>query len=75
MATGALIIYAPLPTGRPAKGNLDLFEGVLNGVVGYHLLFEDVGAGFGRFHHFDNFAECTTFAFLHGGHSFLCQIL
>ena len=42
----------------------NLFEGVLNGVVGNHVFFEDVGAGFGRFHHFDDFAVCTAFTFL-----------
>lgn len=51
-----------------------LFEGVLHGVVGYHLFFEDVGAGFGRFYHFDDFRVGAAFTGLKGCNGFLCHI-
>lgn len=51
-----------------------LFEDALYCVVGYHLLLESVGAGFGRFHHLDNLRVGTAFAFLQRCNGFLCHI-
>lgn len=53
---------------------VDLLEGVLYGVVGYHLFLEDVSAGFGRLYHLDDFAVSAAFTFLQRGDGFLCHI-
>lgn len=54
---------------------VDLFEDVLDSVVGHHLFLEGVSAGLGALHHFDDLAVGAAFTFLERCYGFLCHIL
>ena len=77
VGAGQSAFFRPGRGGRGVDsgwGKGGLLQSVLNGVVGNHLFFEDVSAGFGRLNHLDNFAVCAAFTFLERGDGFLCHI-
>lgn len=57
------------------RSDLLLSEEILNSLVDYHLLGEDISAGLRRLNHLDDLREALALTLLESSDSFLCHRL